>query len=233
MELNLNERNVDFCMRAHRPLQEKAYYHLKKLIMERKLEPEVIYSETKMCSELGISRTPFKDALVRLSQDKYIDIIPSKGFCLHKMSYDDVLSTYQVRVAVESFCAINFAANFEKESNQKNYEKMKGILASMEQEVSKKPNIEVFSEFDFEFHKCLVGSADNDEFDELFESYQYRISSLSMENFIIPGSLMEACEEHREILKAISEKSDASCLYNLMQTHLEQLRDIVLSYLSY
>ena len=73
-------------MYVHRSLQEQAYLHLKKLIIECKLEPDVIYSETKMCSELGVSRTPFKVALARLSQDKYIDIIPGRGFCLHRMS---------------------------------------------------------------------------------------------------------------------------------------------------
>lgn len=219
-------------MHVHRPLQEKAYYHLKKLITERKLEPNVIYSETRMCSELGISRTPFKDALVRLSQDKYIDIIPSKGFCLHQMSRDDVLTTYQLRIAIESFCAINLAANFEEESSQKYFEKMQGIMASMKQAVSKKRNVEVFSEFDVEFHKCLVQSARNEEFDELFESYQYRISSFTTENLVMPGSLTEACDDHEEILKAIAEKSDVGRLYGLLQAHLEQLRDVVLLHLA-
>ncbi len=219
-------------MYAHRPLQEKAYLHLKKLITECKLEPNVIYSETKMCSELGISRTPFKDALVRLSQDKYIDIIPSKGFCLHQMSYEDVHSTYQVRVAIESFCAINLAENADQPEYRKYIEKMNGILASMEQALTNNQNIEIFSEFDFEFHKCLVKSANNEEFDELFEAYQYRISSLTAKNLVVPGRLMEACDEHREILDAISEKRDPNYLYGLIQTHLEQLRDIVLSYMS-
>ena len=219
-------------MYVHRSLQERAYLHLKKLIIECKLEPDVIYSETKMCSELGVSRTPFKVALARLSQDKYIDIIPGRGFCLHRMSYEDVHSTYKVRVAIESFCAINLASNADQLENQKYIEKMNGILASMEQALNHNRNIEVFSEFDLEFHKCLVNSAKNDEFDELFEAYQYRISSLTAKNLIVSGRLIEACDEHREILDAISRKEDPNCLYGLIQTHLEQLRDMVWSYMS-
>ncbi|MCC2253609.1 GntR family transcriptional regulator [Ruminococcus sp. CLA-AA-H200] len=219
-------------MYTHRPLQEKAYHHLKKLITECKLEPNVIYSETKMCSELGISRTPFKDALVRLSQDKYIDIIPSKGFCLHQMSYNDVHSTYQVRVAIETFCAINLSGNINNSESQKCIKKMYGILASMKEALKETEDIAVFSEFDFEFHRSLVNSAKNDEFDDLFASYQYRISSLTTKNLIIPGSLSEACNEHEQILKAISTGGNVGQLYGLIETHLEQQRNIVLSYLS-
>ena len=67
-------------MPNYEPLQERAFTYLKKLIASGGLTPGVIYSETRIASEIGISRTPVKDALVRLSQDKYIDIIPSKGF---------------------------------------------------------------------------------------------------------------------------------------------------------
>ena len=50
-----------------------------------------------------------QDALVRLSQDRFIDIIPSKGFCLHEMSEEDIWHTYQARTAVEGFCAMQLA----------------------------------------------------------------------------------------------------------------------------
>ena len=62
-------------MAGYTPLQQKAYEYLLNLIRTGGLEPGVIYSETKLAGEIGISRTPFKDALVRLSQDKYIVIL--------------------------------------------------------------------------------------------------------------------------------------------------------------
>ena len=61
-------------MAKYTPLQEKAYEFLKNKITRGELEHGKFYSETKMAAEIGISRTPFKDALVRLSQDRYIDI---------------------------------------------------------------------------------------------------------------------------------------------------------------
>ena len=61
------------------PLNEQAYQHLQKLILSNRLSYGQIYSETRLSRELGISRTPFRDAVHRLAQEGYIDIIPSKG----------------------------------------------------------------------------------------------------------------------------------------------------------
>ena len=69
------------------PLNEQAYNYLQKLIMENHFSYQEVYSETKLSKELGISRTPLRDAVHRLAQEGYIDIIPSKGFMLHQMHW--------------------------------------------------------------------------------------------------------------------------------------------------
>ena len=87
-------------------LNEQAYEHLKKMITEDQLSYQEIYSETKLAKELGISRTPFRDAIHRLVQEGYIDIIPSKGFRLHQLTKQDVTETFQVRSALETYCTM-------------------------------------------------------------------------------------------------------------------------------
>ena len=61
-------------------LQLEAYNYIKNLILSHKLDANTLYSETKLSKELGISRTPMREALQCLSQDGYITVIPSKGF---------------------------------------------------------------------------------------------------------------------------------------------------------
>ena len=84
------------------PLNEQAYNYLQKLILENHFSYQEVYSETKLSKELGISRTPLRDAVHRLAQEGYIDIIPSKGFMLHQMNRKDVNETFQVRSALET-----------------------------------------------------------------------------------------------------------------------------------
>ena len=95
------------------PLNEQAYKHLQKLILENQLSYHEIYSETKLSKEIGISRTPFRDAIHRLAQEGYIDIIPNKGFMLHQLTKQDVNETFQVRSALESYCTFQICKDFE------------------------------------------------------------------------------------------------------------------------
>ena len=87
-------------MDYQKPLQVRAYESLKDMILEGHLENGQIYSETKISQELGISRTPLRDAIQRLAQERYIDVIPSKGFRLHEMTEKDLLETFQIRCAL-------------------------------------------------------------------------------------------------------------------------------------
>ena len=85
------------------PLQIQAYEYLKDMILSGKLDPDVLYSETRMSAEIGISRTPMREAIQCLSQDGYITVVPSKGFMLRKLSEEDMEETIQIRCAIEGF----------------------------------------------------------------------------------------------------------------------------------
>ena len=87
-------------MAVVKPLQIQAYEQLKQMILDGHFLPDTIYSETKTSKELGVSRTPMRDAIQKLEQEGYLDVIPSKGFRLHKMTEDDLLETYQIRCAL-------------------------------------------------------------------------------------------------------------------------------------
>ena len=55
-------------MAGYTLLQEEAYAHIKEQILTGALQEDQIYSETRIAAMIGISRTPVKDALVRLNQ---------------------------------------------------------------------------------------------------------------------------------------------------------------------
>lgn len=71
-------------------LQQEAYNYIKDLILTNRLDVNNLYSETKLSKELGISRTPMREALQCLSQDGYIDVIPSKGFRIRQLNQKDI-----------------------------------------------------------------------------------------------------------------------------------------------
>ena len=96
-------------------LQAQAYNYVKEQILSNKLEANVLYSETKLAAELGISRTPLRQSLHCLSQDGYITIFPSKGFMIRQLTDKDMLETIEVRCAIEGFCTHAIANERDEE----------------------------------------------------------------------------------------------------------------------
>lgn len=222
-------------MAEYKPLQESAYSHVRDKVLSGQLQPNVLYSETRMAAELNISRTPMKDALVRLSQEKLIDILPSKGFRLHQMSGEDILQTYQARTAVEGFCAMQLARNRRTPAGADAIRRMEGILSAMDQFLQRESGGEdqmaALLEYDLQFHQALVDFSGNDELRQLFNSYHYRLYFFALEAFQTEGRLQMAREEHQAILKAVLDQDDPVGIqaYLAVMRHMEATRDIMLS----
>lgn len=222
-------------MAEYRPLQESAYNYIRDKVLAGQLQPNVLYSETRMAAELNISRTPMKDALVRLSQEKLIDILPSKGFRLHQMSGEDILQTYQARTAVEGFCAMQLARNRHTPAGADAIRRMEGILSAMDQFLQRESGGEdqmaALLEYDLQFHQALVDFSGNDELRQLFNSYHYRLYFFALEAFQTEGRLQMAREEHQAILKAVLDQEDPVGIqaYLAVMRHMEATRDIMLS----
>lgn len=220
-------------MTEYRPLQESAYNHVRDMVLSGQLQPNVLYSETRMAAELKISRTPMKDALVRLSQEKLIDILPSKGFRLHQMSQGDILQTYQARTAVEGFCAMQLARNRQSPAGQATLRTMEDSLTAMVRFLDQgagEGSLDLLLEYDLQFHQALVDFSENDELRHLFNSYHYRLYFFALEAFHQEGRPQNACVEHREILDAIRSDHVGMRAYLAVMRHMEATRDIMLSH---
>ena len=216
-------------MAGYRFLQEEAYAHIKEQIVTGSLAEDQIYSETKLAAAIGISRTPVKDALVRLSQERLIDILPSRGFRLHHMSQADVWETYQLRTAVEGFCALHLAHRKETDHGAALLEALEASVARMEAQ-GEQTDLEEYWAEDFAFHRLLVEFSGNQEFLQLFESYHYRMSVIAKESFHSPNRRAVAREEHQAIVDAIRRSSGRDDLeaYAAVRRHMEASRDLVL-----
>ena len=103
-------------------LQQEAYNYIKDLILTNRLDVNSLYSETKLSKELGISRTPMREALQCLSQDGYIDVIPSKGFRIRQLNQKDMKETIQIRCAIEGFCTHCLANDINTARGQRTWQ---------------------------------------------------------------------------------------------------------------
>lgn len=208
-----------------KPLQIVAYEYLKDRITNDELEYGKIYSETQIARELNISRTPMRDAIQKLAQEKYLDIIPSKGFTLHQITSTDVIETFQVRSAIEGYCTMQIAQNHKEKDAQKLFTALNKILQQQKKIMETSHSVEEFVKLDNQFHLMIVGFLKNSSFDESFSHLIHQIKRLAIMSLSHEGRMEETYQEHFNIFQAMKD-GDVENIYKVTLIHMEKPKGI-------
>lgn len=212
-------------IRSFKRLHEQAYDYVKKMIYLEEFQEGVIYSETKIAEEIGISRTPIRDALQRLSQEGFIDIIPSKGFKIREISENDIIELFQIRTAIEGFCTFLIASEYKEPRAQEIIKQLEGFLSQQQKILDTDCDIHAFVEVDQNFHLKIVNYANNNEFNKLFDHYMYKIKKLAILSLEHEGRIQATLQEHINIFNAIS-SGNISEAFTATLVHMETPKHI-------
>lgn len=211
-------------------LQIQAYDYLIDAIKKGTLETDHIYSLNQMSKDLGISKTPLRDAVLRLEQERYIDILPSKGFILHKMTTEDIIETYQIRIAIETYCIKELSRNLDTPRGQAYFKKL-GRKVELQREILElEGSSEDFARRDYEFHRSIIQYVDNASMLEVYRQFMYRIFWLNATSFKRMGRMHDTVDEHVKLLETM-QNQDFPTLENLLNHHMVVAQDINLDLL--
>lgn len=214
-------------MKTTQLLQDQAYNYLIEAIKKGELIPEHIYSLNQMAKTIGISKTPLRDAVLRLEQERYIDILPSKGFMLHKMTQEDIIETYQIRNAIEYYCLKQLVQHLDTERAEYYVDKLKSKI-QMQQTIFETTGAnanEDFARKDYEFHRSLVQYLDNATMLEMYRNFMYRIFWLNVTSFLQEGRMEDTIQEHMRIFDMIQARNLVA-LEQELDHHLTIAQDI-------
>lgn len=192
-------------MTDYKPLQNVAYDYIREKIYSRELEFGMIYSETRLAQELSVSRTPIRDALNRLSRERYIDILPNKGFQLHIPKKDDIREAYHVRMMIERYCGENLAKDCASEAAQAAIARMQECLdhqiALLDCESS--VDLQQFWKEDHEFHFTPLNYMNISAFNMQYDSFLHIFMPQHLKRDYVLGRNHSTIAEHRAILKGL------------------------------
>lgn len=166
-----------------------------------------------------------RDAIHRLAQERYIDIIPSKGFCLHQLTITDVIETFQVRSAIEGYCVVQIAKEYNSSKARNLFRKLEELLEIQKQIMTTDRDIKSFVEYDNQFHIDTVSYVDNSAFNELFGSYIYQIKRLAILSLNHEGRMEDTFQEHTDILNAMKQ-GDVQNIYAITMQHMDKPKGI-------
>lgn len=197
-------------------LQSQAYDTIKELILTNSLDSNKLYSETQLAKNMGISRTPLREALQCLSQDGYITIIPSRGFKVRVLNKKNVRMIIEARCAIEGFCVHSIIADKENIRYEKLINDLEATVEIMRETLHSEDSINEFSEADHKFHLLIVHYLGNTEFNSMYQRLMYMIHLTTSQVLSIPGRPEPTLAEHEEILKYIKEGQGDNAYQSLL-----------------
>ena len=202
-------------------LKEKAYNIIKENIITCKYAPGELLNETHLMEEVGASRTPIREALSKLEQEKLVKIFSKKGIMVSELSIKEIGDVYQVRLMLEPQMIRQFGAGLPVEK----MEECRNTLMSY------KPEMTVVEKnyLDDSLHRLIIDNCPNNYFNE----WMTLIYSQNQRLRIITGQLNHRMErntdEHKEIVEAML-RGDFDGAAELMEEHLEQGRQSTFDY---
>lgn len=204
-------------------IREAAYSHLREAILAGVLLPGNRISEPTLAEQLGISRTPVREALQRLSQEGLVELTPAKGARVRVLSADEVREVYEVRAMLEGEAAklaAHKASSNEIVALGKHLEHLDTLHSDDFAEQMR---------VDFEFHTQLVEAAHNQTLTRIYSDLRSSLALIRAYQQTL-SQHPKTRDQHQQILRALSERNPEQAAY-AAKTHVMHFMEIVLDHM--
>ena len=203
-------------------LREMVYESLRKTILHGKLKAGQRLIEETLAHQVGISRTPVREAFHKLERDDLVCRLPKGGFAVKEFTKEDVEEIFGIRNALESYAAYLATHHITPDKISFLEKKIK------ESEIAiKKGEDEKVVQLHTEFHDLLYKSCKSKKLLEMINNfrdyfYRYRSALLHAE-----GGFKYSIEGHRHMLEAMKKKNPR-LVEKLVRQHLEKGKELIL-----
>jgi DNA-binding GntR family transcriptional regulator len=198
-------------------LADQAYDALRELIVSLELQPGALVKEPELVARLGIGRTPVREALRRLAQERLIEVFPRRGMVVTTVDVRDLARLCEVRAALEPEAA-RLAAERATEAD---LDELTALMAELA--AGRRRDDRTLIALDRRIHTAIYRATHNQFLEETLEEYYVhalRIWMLGLEK----TGLSAAVHEHAELLGAIIRGNGVRAA-ELMRTHVERFED--------
>ena len=200
---------------AYKPLREIVSDALRQAIRDGLLPPGERLMEIPLAEELGVSRTPIREAIRILEQEGLVVMIPRRGTYVADMSLKDVTEVFELRSILEELAAELAAERITNEEIEALEQHLVEIGNYMNEN-----NLDKVVQADILFHEILYKASRNDRLVEMIHNLReqtLRFRTLSMSQ---TGRLAKTWDEHRQLVEAIA-SHNATQARKLARLHME------------
>ena len=194
-----------------------AYSRLKRSIFDFALVPGDRFSETQIATRLGMSRTPVREALVRLQREGLLDVQYKSGWTVRSLDFELFEHLYDLRIVLESTAVRRIC---EAQLAPSAHPALCALEKTWVGAAPRDTDPATVADLDENFHFVLVQAAGNPEMARVHDSVTDRLRIIRRLDFAQPARVDATYEEHAQILRAIMRRRTDQALL-LLRTHIE------------
>jgi DNA-binding GntR family transcriptional regulator len=210
-----------------KPLHEVAYESLKTGILSGRLALGESYSELELARELGISRTPVREALLKLSAENLVSFNRRKGISVKYFSRKDLEDLSELRQIIEEAAVAKTVGNLAKDQIRS----LKSLIAEQEACIKENYDENHFLEIDRRFHLSLIEACGNRFMIQTYNNIRDHFAITFRGALAKKGRASEVLREHKSIVTALAQ-GNAEMAREAVRDHLMNSKSTALDYYS-
>ena len=194
----------------------KAYQHLRQEIIYNRLKPGEALSETDLAEKMDVSRTPVREALMKLANEGLVTRYPSRGCFVSPITVKDVAEIYELRIQLEC-CALR---NSCRHISDQELEEIEGMLLALRPDSPE----EMYFDSDRKLHGLLLAYCGNGRLVDYLGILAAQIERVRVISALKNRRLSNSRLEHIELVDALKAR-DIPRSEKLLASHLGNVRD--------
>lgn len=203
------------------PLSKTALRMLRRSILNNDLKAGEIYNEKALAGDLGISRTPVREALLELSSKKLVKFLPQKGVIINTFSNDDIEDVFEIRTALEIFSIKKICGRITPQD----IAMLSGYLTD-QKSAAQRDDKTAFMTADNNYHIGFTNLTQNNYLIEMMQNIRDIMHLMGARAIDLEGRMARVVAEHEAIMNAIA-NADEPAASREMISHLENSKAAV------
>lgn len=211
---------------VYRPLRDVVSDVMRQAIKDGVLKPGERLMEIRLAEELGVSRTPIREAIRKLEQEGFVVMVPRRGTYVADISLKDISQVFEIRGALEELAAGLAAERITPDE----LERLERILVEINEYMAH-DDFDKIVDADVRFHDVLYQASRNQRLVDILHNLReqmLRFRSISMH---YPGRLAATWEEHRQMVENIANHNSAMAR-KVAKKHMENSEKTLLKGIS-
>lgn len=215
-------RLVPVKLDTYKPLREVVFESLREAIIQGILKPGERLMEIQLAEEMGVSRTPVREAIRKLELEGFVVMVPRKGAYVARISLKDIADVFEIRASLEALAAGLAAERITAEE----LEELERCVVQTS-EMAEKESLDNVVQIDTNFHDLIYKASRNQRLTQIISLLREQIQRFRSISLAHPGRSHEALEEHKHLVEAIADRN-VELAQRLALQHIENAENILM-----